>query len=112
MTRVLASLSIAASLFGQTTETKPTFEAANVRVSPAARNPFMRGPFLRGGLYTIRFATMVDLIRTAYGVEAERVLGGPTWLENDTFDVIAKPPAGSTLETAKPMLKADRKSVV
>jgi uncharacterized protein (TIGR03435 family) len=106
MTRALASLSIAAALFGQTTETKPTFEVANIRVSPPARNPFMRGPFLRAGLYTIRFATMVDLIRTAYGVEAERVVGGPIWLENDTFDVIAKPPAGSTLETAKPMLKA------
>jgi uncharacterized protein (TIGR03435 family) len=111
MTRALVSLSIAAALLGQTTETRPTFEVSEVRVSPAVRDPFMRGPFLRGGLYTIRFATMVDLVRTAYGIEAERVLGGPIWLENDTFDVIAKPPAGSTLETAKPMLKtllADR----
>jgi uncharacterized protein (TIGR03435 family) len=106
MMRAFAYLTIAASLFGQTAEIKPTFEAADVRVSPPTRNSYMRGPILRGGLYTIRFATMVDLVRTAYGVESERVVGGPNWLENDTFDVIAKPPAESTLETAKPMLRA------
>ena len=49
---------------------------------------------------------MVDLIRTAYGIEAERVLGGPNWLEDDTFDVTAKTPEGTTVETAKPMLQA------
>lgn len=111
MTRVLVCLSIAAALFGQTASPPPTFEVADVHVSPPARNPNLSGPALRRGLYVIRFATMVDLIRSAYGVEAERVLGGPTWLENDTFDVIAKPPAGSTTDSAKPLLRellADR----
>ena len=111
MTRTFASLSIAAAFFsvmasGQPKETQATFEVADIHVSPPSRNPFLRGPVLRRGLYEIRFATMVDLIKTAYGIHAERVLGGPTWLENDTFDVIAKAPAGSTVETAKPMLKA------
>ena len=91
--------------FGQSPQTKPAFEMADIHVSPPARNQFLRRPVIRRGRYEIRFATMVDLIRTAYGVEAERVLGGPTWLENDTFDVIAKLPEGSTVDTAKPMLK-------
>jgi uncharacterized protein (TIGR03435 family) len=106
MTRACACLSIAAALFGQTTEAPAAFEIADVHVSPPTANPFLRGPMVNHGLYQIRFATMLDLIRTAYGVEAERVLGGPNWLENDTFDVIAKPPAGTTQETAKPLLKA------
>jgi len=111
MTRAFASLSIAAAFFsvlafGQPKETQTTFEVVDVHASPPSRNPFVRGPVVRRGLYEIRFATMVDLIKTAYGIHAERVLGGPTWLENDTFDVIAKAPAGSTVETAKPMLKA------
>jgi uncharacterized protein (TIGR03435 family) len=110
MTRTFASLSIAAFFsvlaFGQPKETQATFEIADVHVSPPSRNPFLRGPVVRRGLYEIRFATMVDLIKTAYGIYGERVLGGPTWLENDTFDVIAKAPAGSTVETGKPMLKA------
>jgi len=89
---------------GQSTETKPAFEIADVHASPPARNPFMRPPAVRRGRYEIRFATMLDLIRTAYGIEAERVVGGPTWLESDTFDVIAKTPEGTTAETAKPLL--------
>jgi uncharacterized protein (TIGR03435 family) len=92
--------------FGQSTETKPAFEIADVHVSPPTRNPFMRGPMVRSGRYEIRVATMVDLVSRAYGVEAERVLGGPNWAENDTYDVIAKAPPGTTAETATPMLQS------
>ena len=116
MTRAFAFLSTAAALlsavaFGQSTApqssaSQPTFQLADVHVSPSARNPFLRGPMTPHGLYELRFATMLDLIRTAYGVEAERVLGGPNWLEDDTFDVIAKLPEGMTQETAKPLLQA------
>ncbi len=111
MWRTLASLSIAAAFlsplaFGQSAETQATFELADVHVSPPTKNPYMRGPMVRQGLYQIHYATMLDLVRTAYGVEAERVLGGPNWLDKDTFDVIAKLPEGTTAETAKPMLRA------
>lgn len=95
------------------TEAKPAFDIADVHVSPPTRyqpgtSPYvvMRGPFVRNGRYEIRTATMVDLIHTAWGIDAERVLGGPTWLEDDTFDVMAQVPAGTTEATAKPMLQA------
>ncbi|MGD1072561.1 MAG: TIGR03435 family protein [Bryobacteraceae bacterium] len=91
--------------------TSPVFEVADVHVSPPTRFVFMRDPVIRRGRYEIRLATMVDLIRTAYGIEAERVLGGPNWLENVWFDVTAKVPEGTTTETARPMLRtllADR----
>jgi uncharacterized protein (TIGR03435 family) len=91
--------------WGQT-ETKPAFEIADVHASPPSRISVMRGPLLRNGRYEIRHATMVDLIRTAWSVDAIRVVGGPNWLEDDTFDVIAKVPAGTTLEAAKPMLQS------
>src|SRR6185295_412163 len=61
--------------------------------------------------YELRNATMVDLVRTAYGVEPDKVLGGPSWVASDRFDVIAKAPATATPETAKLMLRtllADR----
>ncbi len=48
---------------------------------------------------------MVDLIKTAYDIELDNVLGGPAWLESDRFDVIAKTPTGATPETAKQMLQ-------
>jgi len=88
------------------TQPAPAFEVADVHASPPTRIPFMRDPAIRRGRYEIRLATMVDLIRTAYTIDAERVLGGPNWLENDLFDVIAKVPAGTTTDTAKPMLQS------
>jgi uncharacterized protein (TIGR03435 family) len=115
MLRNLAYLISAALLpalaFGQSTETKPAFEIADVHASPSSRNPYMRNFGLRGSRYEVRYATMVDLIKTAWDIDGEKVLGGPNWLENDTFDVIAKVPTGTTPDTAKLMLQtllADR----
>ncbi len=54
---------------------------------------------------------MVDLVRTAWGVDADKVVGGPDWLEMDRFDVVTKAPAGSTPEALRQILKeilADR----
>ncbi|HLI82987.1 MAG TPA: TIGR03435 family protein [Bryobacteraceae bacterium] len=91
----------------ETTSARPaSFEIADVHPSPPTRNPFMRAPIVRNGRYEIRKATMLDLIRTAWSIDAERVMGGPNWLEEDAFDVIAKIPEGTTRETAKPMLQA------
>jgi len=69
--------------FGQTAEPAPRFEIAGIQTSVRTSTafPFMRGPSLRGGRYEMRYATMVDLIRVAYNVDAEKVLGGPSWLE-------------------------------
>jgi len=54
---------------------------------------------------------MVDLIRTAYGVTDDKIVGGPGWLGSDRFDVIAKTPQSVTPEAARLMLRellADR----
>jgi uncharacterized protein (TIGR03435 family) len=92
----------------------PAFEAADVRAikfNPSNFNLFMKGPTVRAGRYEIRTATMLDLVTTAYGVDPEKVIGGPTWLEMDRFDLVAKLPAGSTRDSEKEMLRgllADR----
>ena len=49
---------------------------------------------------------MVDLIRTAYGFEADKILGGPNWLEMDHFDITAKLPPRSTPDSQKLMLQS------
>jgi uncharacterized protein (TIGR03435 family) len=49
---------------------------------------------------------MVDLVRLAYDVDADRVLEGPSWLEVDRFDVTAKGPARSNPEIRRAMLQA------
>jgi uncharacterized protein (TIGR03435 family) len=58
---------------------------------------------------------VLDLIQTAYGVDADMVFGGPAWLDGDRFDVTTKVPPATTMETVKLMLRrllADRFKLV
>src|ERR1700689_2882407 len=85
----------------------PAFEAADVRPSPHSSNPGIRGGYYAGGRYELHQATMADLIRTAWGLDDNnRVIGGPAWLDDDRFDVLARADASTTRETAKLMLRS------
>ena len=66
----------------------------------------MTGGAVRGGRYTLQNATMLDLIRTAYDTEDDRISGGPKWLEADHFDIIAKAPAGTQRDKIGLMLQS------
>src|SRR3954454_15768274 len=89
------------SLSAQPAEEPTRFEAADIHVSPKTTSPmngFTRTGPVRAGRYEIKSAAMVDLVRIAYGFDADKILGGPNWLEMDRFDVTAKVPEGSTPE--------------
>jgi uncharacterized protein (TIGR03435 family) len=104
--RVLACTGFAA-LFGCAVFAQPS---AEIHPSPPNTILEMRSRFSRGR-YELRNATLVDLIRTAWSVDADKVVGGPDWLDTDRFDVITTAPAGSTPENLKTMLRkllADR----
>jgi len=110
LTGVGMAVLLSAVASGQSTEPKPLFAVADVHASPRSPTPVMRVSS-RAGRYEIRNATMVDLIRTAYTVDAENVLGGPNWLEYDRFDVSALVPPNTTPDAQKLMLQtllADR----
>lgn len=98
-------------------QTRPAFEAADIHRSPTALNPytFISGGVLRGERYDLRKATVLDMIRFAYGVDPESIFGGANWLEFDRFDVAAKAPAGTPPATVRLMLQsllADRFKLV
>ena len=119
MLRVFTRISFVSLLsglaFGQATDKPPVFDVADVHVSAKSPNANMSGGFLRAGRYEIRKGTMVDLVRLAYGVDPDKVLGGPAWLETDRFDVIAKAPQSTPPDTVKLMLQnllADRFKLV
>jgi uncharacterized protein (TIGR03435 family) len=109
-------VSLPAAAIGQSADPKPVFESADVHTVAVSRiGTNMSGGSLRGARYDVRSATLVELINLAYGVDQDRILGGPSWLENDRFDVLARAPAGATADTAKQMLQtllADRFGVV
>jgi uncharacterized protein (TIGR03435 family) len=90
--------------FGQNAEL-PRFVAADVHVSPKSQNQFMRPPSTRGERYEVKNATMVDLISLAYSSNSTKILGGPSWLEMDRFDIIAKQPPQAARDTQVLMLR-------
>ena len=114
MRRLLLSLGISAflptSALGQAPAPRPAFDIAGIQVSTRP-TPGMRGGVLRGNRYELRNATMVDLIRTAYNVQPEKISGGPSWLEWNRFDIAALAPEKTPPDRLREMLKtllADR----
>jgi uncharacterized protein (TIGR03435 family) len=94
---------------------RPSFQAADVHVSPHRNSIFLRGGTLIGDRFMLRDATMVDLIANAYNADPEEVTGGPSWLELDHYDIFAKAPASTSPENVRLMLRsllADRFKLV
>lgn len=108
--RALLSLSLlSCGLALSQPRSSPGFEIADVHVSPLSWDYHKReigGAFLSGGQLDLRRATMVDLIGIAWDMDEGKVVGGPSWLAMDRFDVRAKTPPGTTVQTMKPMLQA------
>jgi len=109
-TRIGLAALFSGAAFGQTgitaSDTSPAaFVAADVHVSAKSRTPSMAAGGLRGTRYLVRQATMVDLINLAYDIDNDKILGGPSWLDTDRFDVSARAAAGSTPEQARGMLQ-------
>src|SRR5579863_6183750 len=102
---------LSGAAFGQSAAALPAFEIADIHLSAPMRDPKLQGGVLRAGRFEIRRATMLDLIKTAYGVDADTVFGGPSWLEWDRFDIVAKAPSATpqrsvTQQPVKLMLQA------
>jgi uncharacterized protein (TIGR03435 family) len=94
------------SAIAQAPAVSKSFVIADVHVSPFTSNPFMHGNSIQGDRYFLTQATMIDLIATAYAVDAANVQGGPAWLERDRYDIRAKVPPKTTQDDIKLMLRA------
>src|SRR5258708_1219796 len=67
---------------------KAEFEAADVHVSAPGTSE--SGGFLPNGRLEFQGTTLLGLIALAYSLPADRVAGGPPWLDTDRFDVTAQ----------------------
>jgi uncharacterized protein (TIGR03435 family) len=79
------------------------FEVATVKVnrSGGGGTDF---PGLRDGMVTARNASLRMLLRAAYDLSENRIIG-PDWLDFDRFDVAGKPPQGVPDSEMMPMLQ-------
>jgi len=67
----------------------PTFEVATIKPS----NPDRPGKGIRvnGRNFSTLNTTLLDLITFAYGVHVRQIVGAPTWMDSDKFDLAAEP---------------------
>jgi hypothetical protein len=79
----------------------PAFEAASVK--PNESRGGQRGLSLAGGRLTLTYSTVQQLITFAYERQDGRlrsdseITGGPSWMNADHYDVVAKAPEGPGL---------------
>src|SRR6266550_2202561 len=114
MRRFLIVLAVVALWSGaaeaQTSGNTPKFDAADISLrarTGTTNQPFVTGGVLRGGRYDLRNATMVDLISSAYAItDNDLIVGGPSLLERNRFDIAARAPQGTSPENVKLMLQA------
>ncbi len=111
MSRALARISFAILFGGAAFGQAPTFDIADVHVSPRAtwaKTPAnaMQGGIFNAGRYELHRATMLDLIKTAYAVDPDKIYGGPSWLDYDKFEIVAKTTPGTRPEVLRRMLQS------
>ena len=82
---------------------RPRFEVADVRVSPPGATE--SGGDLPDGI-EFRATTLLQLITMAYSVPADRVAGGPSWLDTDRFDILAKASGPVRRQALRSMLQS------
>ena len=92
-------------------QSKLEFEVASIKASaPPNGGPIRFGP--RGGpgngdpgRISYSFSSIRDLMVDAYNVKRYQISGGPSWLDSERFDIVAKVPEGATKDQVKVMLQ-------
>ena len=67
----------------------PAFEVATIKPTPPEGSPVIFN--LRARQFTSKGTSAKELIKIAYNVRGRQVLGGPSWIEDQKFDVAAEP---------------------
>ena len=102
-----ASISFAIlAQFAPAADVSVRFQAADVHPASGSGLLIARGPFQNGHRFDILNATLLDLIVRAYAVTPDKVIGGPTWIELDRYDIAALTPPDSTAADPKRMLQS------
>jgi len=96
--------------FAQSAAKVREFEVAEITLSKSLNHEQGKGS-LTGGRVDLPNVTLRSMIMASYGVQEDGVIGGPSWMDSDRFDVVAKTdpstPQSTILAMFQPLL-ADR----
>jgi uncharacterized protein (TIGR03435 family) len=103
MQRFVLPALLAASALAQN-PAPPAFEVASVKIN--RQEPFVNTALnVNGDTLTIRNRNMRVIAAWAYNLQWSQI-AGPSWIDVDRFDIIAKSPKPSTEDEMRPMLQA------
>jgi uncharacterized protein (TIGR03435 family) len=107
MKRKLIILGLAfAALLPAWQDRGPSFEVAEIKPSdPSVLKPG-KGRMLPGGQVAVPGYTLRELIMFTYGVTDEMISGGPKWVAEERYDIVAKAPAGAPDDALRAMMTA------
>jgi uncharacterized protein (TIGR03435 family) len=87
--------------FGQPAAGPPAFEVASVKPSDPHQR-FFEMLTWPGGRITVTMFTLKQLMEEAFNVQPFQISGGPRWINEDRYDIEARPPASSKSSKANP----------
>src|SRR5215469_14881543 len=80
----------------------PAFEVASIKASDPNPRVGIGVSTYPGGRVEAHFCPLDYLISQAYDLQMFQITGGPRWIHEDRFDIVAKPPASSESSKSNP----------
>lgn len=99
-------------LAGEPVDSAPAFEVASITpckpgtLAPAGEHAGMVQYTYPGGRFDAKAASLKALLEWAYDILPAQHSGGPSWIENDRYDIVAKAPGKASDEEMKLMTQA------
>jgi uncharacterized protein (TIGR03435 family) len=72
-----------------------TFDVASVKANRSGDQRIMFGGPAGTGRFNVTNAPLRDIIRVAYGLMGFQLIGGPSWIDSEHYDIVAKAPEGT-----------------
>ena len=69
---------------------RPAFEVASVKLHLPTPGPFRSSSSIEPGGINFTNVNLKGCIRAAYEVQPNRISGGPDWLAEERYDIVAK----------------------
>jgi uncharacterized protein (TIGR03435 family) len=79
------------------------FDAASVKTSTSNSGPLVPGIFLPDGRWSAQRATLAMLLRSAYSLTFDRILGMPAWAHTERFDIVTTSSPDTPIERSRGM---------